>query len=95
MLIAVLTAMMMALGGYAFAGSSQFEQTVQAKFDQVDKDNDGKISYDEYLDVCEASFEGMDTNGDGYITREETAAKRGELKERRRLRRQQRTTQSD
>jgi calmodulin len=67
---------------------------VSATLKKVDKDSDGVLSFPEFLNVMEhqpkqtqseayliAAFKAYDTNGDGFITRQElreTMAKTGE-----------------
>jgi hypothetical protein len=68
--------MMCLVGNYVLA---QFETTpgerLEAKFDKMDIDKDGKVSCAEYLayhqKVAEAKFAWIDVNGDGFATRNE------------------------
>jgi Ca2+-binding EF-hand superfamily protein len=43
----------------------------------VDKDGDGKLSRDEFLAV----FDRLDADKDGFVTKEETAAMAGRIRE--------------
>ena len=68
--------MMFFLGNYVLA---RYETTpvdqIEAKFDQMDTDKDGKVSCAEYLayhqKAAEAKFTWIDVNGDGFATRNE------------------------
>jgi Ca2+-binding EF-hand superfamily protein len=47
------------------------KETVDAFFNELDSDKDGKVSHDEFMVPMEGRFKGIDTNHDGFITREE------------------------
>ena len=69
--------------GFAFFGFNQalaqeknpFEKAIEARFNAMDTNKDGKISYDEYKAAYEksikASFEKRDKNSDGLLTKDE------------------------
>jgi len=71
-LIGILTIMLFA-GDYVVA---QCETTpgirIQAKFDKMDTDKDGKISHDEYMGyhhkVAQIKFAWIDVDGDGFAS---------------------------
>ncbi|MEE9910905.1 MAG: EF-hand domain-containing protein [Deltaproteobacteria bacterium] len=46
-------------------------------FSKLDKDKDGKISKQEYMDAAAGTFKTYDRNGDGILTREEIKAIKG------------------
>jgi len=43
----------------------------EARFDAMDANSDGKISYDEHMANCESRFKAMDTDNDGFLIRDE------------------------
>jgi Ca2+-binding EF-hand superfamily protein len=47
------------------------KRTVDGFFNQLDVDKDDKVSHDEFMVPMEDRFKGIDTNHDGFITREE------------------------
>ena len=67
------------LAGQAFADNDDNERFVVRDVwvqkvrlaDEADKDGDGKISREEYLDAPGHSFDELDENGDGYLDRDE------------------------
>ena len=59
-------------GSYSFAKAPpERGERRTAKFDTIDTDNDGKISQAEYMADCEKRFKSLDTNSDGFLTKEE------------------------
>ena len=48
---------------------------MQGRYNVMDTNKDGKISYDEYMayhqKIAEKRFQSMDTNGDGFATQQE------------------------
>ncbi len=50
---------------------------------QMDTDNDGKVSRQEYLAQFEKRFDKIDTDGDGFLSQEEFNQAREKMKERR------------
>jgi Ca2+-binding EF-hand superfamily protein len=59
---------------------------VENRFNTMDANHDGKVSYDEFLTDwtarAEQQFKRLDANGDGYITREEFLTPREKLPKR-------------
>ncbi len=49
----------------------RIKKTVDGFFNQLDADKDDKVSHDEFMVPMEDRFKGIDTNHDGFITREE------------------------
>lgn len=48
------------------------------RFNKMDADGDGALSFDEFTSNSESRVERMDTNGDGAITKDEFVTFRGE-----------------
>jgi len=62
------------LGGWAVAKTMpKGGEMLAERFEGIDTDKDGKISKSEYIAHCEKNFQMLDTNGDGFLTREEAA----------------------
>ncbi|MEO0249561.1 MAG: hypothetical protein ABIN58_08500 [candidate division WOR-3 bacterium] len=59
----------------AAEGQNPFERSMEDRFNAMDANKDGKISYEEYLAAYQrsikASFEKRDKNGDGFIAKDE------------------------
>lgn len=53
------------------------EAILQARFAKLDADNDGRLTGQEYASYL-GSFERLDQNGDGQVTRHEISPKRAE-----------------
>lgn len=49
-------------------------------FENIDKDNNGKISKDEFMNHHEEKFKRLDKNNDGFIQKEELRHRRIKLK---------------
>ena len=47
------------------------KRTVDGFFQEMDGNKDNKVSHDEFLVPMEERFKGIDSNHDGFITREE------------------------
>jgi Ca2+-binding EF-hand superfamily protein len=64
-------------------------EKAKMRFDQIDADKDGKISLDEWKaahpdkPMAEEWFTAADTNGDGFLTKEEMQSSREQKRERR------------
>lgn len=60
----------------------------QSTFAEMDTDNDGKVSYDEYITyhqkLAEERFKKMDADGDGFVTSEEHQEAIGQFMQKRR-----------
>ena len=81
-LITLMMIVILGLSGVTFAQnqpekSKKPDATFQEFLKKADKDNDGKVSKEEFLAIkedkvtAEEKFKKMDTNGDGYITEDE------------------------
>ena len=66
-LIAIASVVILA-GSNAFAEKKTF---AEQRFEEIDTDDDGKISKDEFLVNCGQRFDTLDGNKDGYVTEEE------------------------
>ena len=49
----------------------RIKKTVDGFFNELDADKDDKVSHDEFMVPMEDRFKGIDSNHDGFITREE------------------------
>lgn len=49
----------------------RIKKTVDGFFNELDADKDKKVSHDEFMVPMEDRFKGIDSNHDGFITREE------------------------
>jgi Ca2+-binding EF-hand superfamily protein len=74
-----------ALGGLALSGPvlahGKNHHQHDAMFDQMDKNNDGKISAEEHAAGAKKMFDKMDANNDGRVTEDEMTAYIAEKKE--------------
>jgi Ca2+-binding EF-hand superfamily protein len=78
----LLTILALSLSTAAFAQENdemgergaKIKQMMQQKLKAMDKDGDGAISKQEFLDQAEKRFNKLDKNGDGKITQDELAA---------------------
>ena len=53
------------------AKHDRLDKRVDALFQRVDADKDGKVSHDEYMMPDELFFKNSDSNHDGFLTKEE------------------------
>ncbi|MDH3557609.1 MAG: EF-hand domain-containing protein [Deltaproteobacteria bacterium] len=57
---------------------------MQDRFNSMDTNNDGKISYEEYMayhqKLSEERFKSMDADGDGFVTQKEHQEAAGEFR---------------
>jgi Ca2+-binding EF-hand superfamily protein len=67
----VLLGVVFFLGNNSFARGPHMQMRGMERFDELDTDQDGKISKEEHMTKCEKCFEAMDTNDDGYVSKEE------------------------
>ena len=72
----VVTAVMFLGGNHVLAqGRSASGGWMQDRFSAMDTNNDGKVSYEEYMayhqKLSEERFKSMDADGDGFVTQEE------------------------
>ncbi|MDR2872888.1 MAG: EF-hand domain-containing protein [Xanthomonadaceae bacterium] len=60
------------------SGAAQPVETAQDYLQKMDRDGDGRISLEEYLDWMSYSFDARDLNGDGILSGEELPGGRGQ-----------------
>ncbi len=60
--------------GFNQAAFAQDAKPCEAKWEEVDKNNDGKITMDEANDALKAKFTEVDKNADGSIAQDEYEA---------------------
>ena len=61
------------LGGLSVAGSTFGQQERASRFDQWDRNDDGKLTREELPGALRKNFDRVDRDGDGFISREEDA----------------------
>ena len=66
----------LAVAGWAGAAAAQVRATSDY-LAKMDRDGDGRVSLDEYLDWVSYAFDGMDRNRDGVLTADELPGGRG------------------
>ncbi len=66
----------LAVAGWAGAAAAQVRATSDY-LAKMDRDGDGRVSLDEYLDWMSYAFDGMDRNRDGVLTADELPGGRG------------------
>jgi len=76
LIVALILSLM--LIGNVYATPSGMMNSGMMKFEKLDKDNDGKISLEEFKEAhnttgIETMFKQMDKDGDGYLSPEEFA----------------------
>jgi len=80
--VVILTVLLVFMATYVLAQQRPSKgEFLDATFEAIDTDNDGKISRDEYMKISEERFDRFDINDDGYLTQEEvkeTAADKSE-----------------
>jgi hypothetical protein len=82
MMVSILLGAVILFGtNYALAGGPHGHMHGKSYFDAMDTDKDGKISHDEHMAKCEKRFKMMDTNQDGFLTKEECNKAWGKHKE--------------
>jgi Ca2+-binding EF-hand superfamily protein len=70
-LTAAVTGMLLG-SNYASAQTDPtLKEWIQTRFDEIDNDKDGKLSYDEFMANWESDFKLMDANSDGFLAKEE------------------------
>lgn len=73
--LAVTMFAVLANSGVSAQEKNPFAKALESRFDNIDANKDGKISYDEYLGSYEKSikksFEKRDRNSDGILTMDE------------------------
>ena len=63
-------------GGTSASATSSAKKS-QSWFDDVDTNNDGKISHEEYMGYTKSRFQSADANGDGFLTKDEVGEGKG------------------
>ena len=71
MILIILGALTFLGNNYVLAKGPHGHMHRKAHCDAMDIDKDGKVSHDEYMAKCEKRFKAMDTNHDGFLTKEE------------------------
>ncbi len=66
----------LAVAGWAGAAAAQVRATSDY-LAKMDRDGDGRVSLDEYVDWMSYAFDGMDRNRDGVLTADELPGGRG------------------
>jgi Ca2+-binding EF-hand superfamily protein len=78
----ILLASLLAFTATAFAQQPTMADLEDAFFKQLDTDQDGKISSEEFLQPTRAQFDYMDSNGDGNVDRSELRAFNDDMQKR-------------
>lgn len=71
LILSVIAFNLVAGGGTLAKSQPRGAEMLEARFDAIDTDDDGKISKSEYMAHCEKNFQLLDTNGDGVLTKRE------------------------
>lgn len=65
------------MGGHMGGPGMEPGQRGQGMFKAMDKDGDGKVSEQEFMDAHRMRFERMDANKDGFLTNDEAGPRMG------------------
>ena len=96
MIVSILLGAVILFGtNYALAVGSHGYMHGKSYLDAMDTDKDGKISHDEHMAKCEKRFKMMDTNQDGFLTKEECNKAWGKHKEVMKQKMQQKGSQGE
>ena len=81
MMVAAMVCVVFTSGNVCAQAKNPFEKAVEDRFNAMDANKDGKITYDEYSagyqKSIKSSFERRDRNGDGALTKDEFMPNRG------------------
>ena len=83
LMIIGVSAIGMVLGSVCISAHAQTVsgERLKTHFKEIDTNNDGKISQDEYLQTYTKRFKALDTNDDGFLTKEEVQETAAQAKE--------------